>query len=62
MFVVRNIDEFTINSDVHAINTRQGTDLHPPLTKLTNYKKGVYYSGIKILIAFLKKLRNYLKT
>jgi len=48
LFVVNNIDEFTINSDVHSINTRHRTDLHHPLTKLTKYKKGVYYSGIKI--------------
>jgi hypothetical protein len=57
MFVVRNIDEFTINSDVHAINTRQRTDLHPPLTKLTKYKKGVYYSGIKIFNCLPQKIK-----
>ena len=48
LFVVINIDEFTINSDVHSINTWHRSDLHPPLTKLTKYKKGVCYSGIKI--------------
>ena len=42
------MDIFTINYDVHSINTRHRSDLHPPLIKLTKYKKGVYYSGIKI--------------
>ena len=48
LFVVNNIDKSAINSDVHSINTRHRSDLHHPLTKLTKYKKGVYYSGIKI--------------
>src|SRR5215469_3167191 len=48
LFVVKNMDIFTINSDVHSINTRHRSDLHPPLVKLTKYKKGVHYSGIKI--------------
>jgi len=30
VFVVKNIDEFTTNSDVHTINTRHKSDLHPP--------------------------------
>jgi len=42
------MDIFTINSDVHSINTRLRSDLHTPLIKLTKYKKGIYYSGIKI--------------
>jgi hypothetical protein len=57
MFVVRNIDEFTINSDVHVINTRQRTDLHPPLIKLTKYKKGVYCWGIKIFNCLPQKIK-----
>ena len=48
LFVVKNIDEFTTNSDVHTINTRHKSDLHPPSIKLAKYRKGVYYSGIKI--------------
>jgi hypothetical protein len=48
VFVVKNIDEFTTNSDVQAINTRHKSDLHPPSIKFAKYQKGVYYSGIKI--------------
>jgi len=46
-----------MNSDVHAINTRQRTDLHPPLIKLTKYKKGVYCSGIKIFNCLPQKIK-----
>jgi hypothetical protein len=48
LFVVKNIDEFTSNSKVHSINTRHRSDLYPPSIKVTKYKKGVYYSAIKI--------------
>jgi hypothetical protein len=48
LFVVQNIEEFTSNSEVHSINTRHKSDLYPPSIKLTEYQKGVYYSGIKI--------------
>ena len=48
VFVVKNIHEFTTNSDVHTINTRHKSDLHPPSIKLPKYQKEVYYSVIKI--------------
>ena len=48
LFVVKNIEEFTSNSEVHSINTCHKSDLYPPSIKLTKYQKGVYYSGIKI--------------
>jgi len=48
LFAVKNIEHFTSNSAVHSINTRHKSDLYPPSIKLTKYKKGSYYSGIKI--------------
>jgi hypothetical protein len=48
MFVVKNMDTFTLNSDIHSIHTRQGLDLRYPTYKLTKFRKGVYCSGIKI--------------
>jgi hypothetical protein len=48
LFVVKNIEEFTSNSEVHCINTRHKSDLYPPSIKLIKYKKRVHYSGIKI--------------
>ena len=47
MFVVNNIDLYQTNSEVYGIGTRYVSD-HQPLTNLTKYKNGVYYSRIKI--------------
>ena len=38
--VIKNIDDFTITSDIHSINIRLKSNLHPPLTRLTKYQKG----------------------
>ena len=48
LFVVKNKDLFTTNEDIHNINTRSNTNLHPPLCKLTLFEKGVYFTGIKL--------------
>jgi len=48
LFVVKNTEEFTSNSEVHTINTRHRSDLHVPSITLTKYQKGVYYSGVRI--------------
>jgi hypothetical protein len=58
LFVVKNIDEFKYNFEVHSINTRHRSDLFPTATKLTKYHKGVYHSGIKIF-TYLKVLKTY---
>jgi hypothetical protein len=47
VFMVNNRDQFLINSEIHSINTRQGSNLHLPLANLDTYQKGVHYSGIK---------------
>ena len=48
VFVVKNIDDFTVTSDIHSINTHHKSNLHPPLLRLAKYQKGVYYVCIKI--------------
>jgi hypothetical protein len=48
LFVVKNIEEFASNSEVHSINSHHRSDFYPPSIKFTKYQKGVYYSGIKI--------------
>jgi hypothetical protein len=58
LFIVKNIDEFTINSEVHTINTRHRSDLHQPSKNLTKYQKGVYYSQIKIFSHLPQNIRN----
>jgi hypothetical protein len=39
---------FTPNADIHAKNTRNKFNIFLPQTRLTKYKKGVYFAGIKI--------------
>jgi len=58
LFVVKNIEEFISNSEVHSINTRHRSDLYPLSIKLTKYKKGVYYSGIKIFNHSPQNIKN----
>jgi len=58
LFVVKNIEEFISNSEVHSINTRHRSDLYPPSIKLTKHKKGVYYSGIKIFNHLPQNIKN----
>jgi len=58
LFVVKNIEEFISNSEVHSINTHHRSDLYPPSIKLTKYHKGVYYSGIKILTHSPQSIKN----
>jgi hypothetical protein len=48
LFDVKNTDIFILNSDIYTIHTRQGSDLHHPIYKLTKVQKGVSYSGITI--------------
>jgi hypothetical protein len=56
--VVKNMEEFISNSEVHSINTRYGFDLYPPAIKLTKYQKGVYYSEIKIFNHLPQNIKN----
>jgi hypothetical protein len=48
LFVVKNINMFTLNSTVHSINTRYCFDLHLLAVHLTKFQKGIYYSGAKV--------------
>jgi len=48
MFVVKHKDIFTLNIELHKINTRHKLDLHVPSVNLTKVQKGVYYSGITL--------------
>ena len=45
MFIIKNKNEFTVNSEIHNINARQHTNLHQPTLNLTGYQQGIYYSG-----------------
>jgi len=48
MFIIKNKNQFTVNSEIHNINTRQHTDLHQPKLNLTGYQQGIYCSGVRV--------------
>jgi len=48
LFVVKNSKLFSVNKDLHLINTRQQSNLHQPLAHLQKYQLGPYNMGIKL--------------
>jgi hypothetical protein len=48
LFVVENKELYTLNQNIHNINTRCNVNLHPAVGNLTVFQKGVYFSGIKL--------------
>jgi hypothetical protein len=48
LFVIKNMEIFTPNSDIHTKNTRNKSNFFLPQTRLTKYHKGVYFAGIEI--------------
>ena len=48
LFVIKNRDLFRSNSEVYKISTRYISYLHLPIANLTVFKKGAFYSGIRI--------------
>jgi hypothetical protein len=58
VFVVNNRDQFLINSEMHSINTRQGSNFHLPPANLDIYHKGVHYSGIKVYKSLPSSIKN----
>jgi hypothetical protein len=55
MYVVNNRHLFTGNVEVHNHEPRSAKNFHLPITNLTLYQKGAYYTGIlcKCLFVFL---------
>jgi hypothetical protein len=63
LFVIKNMEIFAPNSDIHTKNNRNKSNLFLPQTRLTKYQKGVYFACIKIFNHLPpKKLRNCLIT
>jgi len=48
MFVVNKRNLFVDNEELNTIKARNSYKLHPPLSHLTKYQKGVHYAGIRI--------------
>jgi len=58
LFIIRNKNQFLINSEIYHPNTRQHANLHQPSINVTKYQKGVYYLGVKVF----NVLPPYIKT
>ena len=64
MFIIKNKGQFTVNSEIHNISTRQHTNLHQPTSNLTGYQQGIYYSAVRVynnLPSHIKQLPDYPK-
>ena len=48
MMLVTPSLQFLDNAALYTIKTRNSYNLHPPLSHLTKYQKGVHYAGIRI--------------
>ena len=48
MFIIKNKNQFTVNSEIHSINTRQHTSLHQPTSNFAGCQQGIYYSGVRV--------------
>jgi hypothetical protein len=58
LFIIKNKDQFPLNSHTHTINTRHNNNLHEPPANLPVYQRGVYYSGIKIFSHLPTTIKN----
>jgi hypothetical protein len=58
LFVVDNGDYFKVDSETHNINTRNKSNLHLPISSLSLYQKGKYYSWIRVLISLPSQIKN----
>jgi len=61
MYAVNNKHLFTRNLEVHNHNTRSAKNFHLPITNLTIYQKGAYYTGIKIFNYLPTHIKNVAK-
>jgi hypothetical protein len=57
IFLSKNRNKFTANTDVHNYTTRQHINFYLPSVSLTKCQKGIGFSGVKVF----NKLPQYLK-
>jgi hypothetical protein len=48
LFVVRNTHLYITNQETREVNTRHNTDFNFPTVRLTAFKDGAYFMGMKI--------------
>jgi hypothetical protein len=55
--MVRNKNQFLLNSEVYHIDTRQDTHFHQPSVNLTKFQKDMHYIVVKVF----NNLSTYIK-
>jgi hypothetical protein len=58
LFAVDNGDYFKVNSEIKDINTRNTLNLHLPISNMSVYQKGTYYSGIKVFNSLPSQIKD----
>jgi hypothetical protein len=61
LFVIKHRKEFSDNTEIYEIKTRQQKNLHQSLGNLEKYQKGIHYLGIKVynnLPSYIKDMPN----
>jgi len=53
LFMIRNKNQFLVNSEIYHTDTRQHANFHHPSVNATKYQKGVYCLGVKVFNASL---------
>ena len=48
LIMIRNKNQFLVNSKVYHIDTTQHANFHQPSVNLTKYQKGMYCLGVKV--------------
>jgi len=58
LFMLRDKNQFLVNSEIHYIDTRQHANFHQPSVNMPKYQKGVCCLGVKVF----NVLPSYIKT
>jgi hypothetical protein len=58
LFMIRNKNQFLVNSEIYHTDTRQHANFHQPSVKVTKYQKGVSCLGVMVF----NILPSYIKT
>jgi len=48
LFMIRNKNQFLVNSKIYHADTRQHANFHQPSVNVTKYQKEVYYFNVKV--------------
>jgi len=57
-FVVDNGDYFKVNSEMHNSYTMNKLNLHLPISNLSVYQQGPYYSGVKVFKSLPSQIKD----